>query len=46
MKVNYKRLAAGREAARHYEMGFKKSHDRRKDGRNEKRQLREELFAR
>lgn len=47
MKVNYRRLAAGRETQRHYESSFKSKNDRRKDDqRRDHRELREEIFAR
>lgn len=47
MKVNYRRLATGRETARHYEIGYKSKNDRRKDDqRRDHRELKEALFAR
>jgi hypothetical protein len=50
MKVNYRRLAAGRETARHYESGYKSSsskNDRRKDDqRRDHREMRDEIYAR
>ena len=47
MKVNYRRIAAGRETARHYEGTIKSKEGRRKEESNrDRRELREAVFAR